>query len=739
MFRAVRIHGATSASPVALGARTSGVALGHIPRLRGNRAEELALARSPDRSRTWRCCGQVAHAGPTTGAFAVPGLAENGERDAAEPTCAGQPNGLAGEAAAEVLPPSKAQLRMLGLASALPFVGFGFLDNFLMIVSGEFIDSTLCVAFSFSTMAAAAIGNTISDCAGIFCGGAVEELASRCGVEEPPMSRAQQQMWSTRVWQYGGQVVGIVIGCTLGCCPLLFMDHAKAERLKHEKEQQAVFQSMVEKVAQMLHADAAALMLVDRERGDLYSNNVTQSIRHFRWRKEDGFMGHAATTGKFVNVADVREDSHYDPLLHDDFLGSGIKVQSLLCMPVWHKGEVVGLINVINKKEGTFTTRDEDVLSAISTHVAVAMSSERDNFEEVLDNCERCVAQQGAPQWSQTTQQRRKTLIEPVLQGMRSVLNSESIALLLFDEEQQQLYTEAVDGSLPSCAMSLGDSYAGWTVERGVVLNTTLGGPTDPGRSHHPAYDGVDIRSVLCVPIFDTRRKCLGAFEVVNKRSDEAFTADDVKYAQQVASYIAMMLEGPTAELRRVLALTRQKMQHQDLVRSGTSTDTTVICFCEQAHDLPESLAEGDGLMDPYITMQVVRGDPLQNQAPDLKRKVLAARSRAATSFHREISKTATELVTRHPKWDETVAVPVPESLEDVLAEELYLHVLLWDYDSLHEDQLVAQNAFPLAQMPHKATRGARPFPLYPIPGQEGWYKLEKTRIWLSLSRGATL
>merc|ERR1719499_2226311 len=122
-------------------------------------------------------------------------------------------------------------------------------------------------------------------------------------------------------------------------------------------------------------------------------------------------MGHAATTGNFVNVADVREDRHYDPSLHDDFLGSGIVVQSLLCMPVWHKGEVVGLLNVINKKEGAFTSRDEDVLSAISTHVAVAMSSERDNFEEVFENCERCMTQQGSDQCKPVAKQRGHVLI----------------------------------------------------------------------------------------------------------------------------------------------------------------------------------------------------------------------------------------------------------------------------------------------------------------------------------------
>ena len=39
--------------------------------------------------------------------------------------------------------PSYADLRQLAYHNSLPFVGFGFLDNFIMIIAGEYIDLTL--------------------------------------------------------------------------------------------------------------------------------------------------------------------------------------------------------------------------------------------------------------------------------------------------------------------------------------------------------------------------------------------------------------------------------------------------------------------------------------------------------------------------------------------------------------------------------------------------------------------
>jgi len=54
--------------------------------------------------------------------------------------------------------PSKAALKTLFTASAIPMIGFGFMDNFVMIQAGQYIDSTLGVSLGLATMTAAAAG-----------------------------------------------------------------------------------------------------------------------------------------------------------------------------------------------------------------------------------------------------------------------------------------------------------------------------------------------------------------------------------------------------------------------------------------------------------------------------------------------------------------------------------------------------------------------------------------------------
>jgi hypothetical protein len=63
--------------------------------------------------------------------------------------------------------PTNSDLYRLAIQQGLPFVGFGFLDNFIMIVAGESIETFLGASLVISTMAAAALGNTLSDVFGI--------------------------------------------------------------------------------------------------------------------------------------------------------------------------------------------------------------------------------------------------------------------------------------------------------------------------------------------------------------------------------------------------------------------------------------------------------------------------------------------------------------------------------------------------------------------------------------------
>lgn len=132
--------------------------------------------------------------------------------------------------------PTRQQLRLVAFSNALPFIGFGFFDNAIMIIAGDYIDITLGAALSISTMAAAGFGNMISDVAGIGLAGTVEASVSKVGVQVPVLTPEQQDLTRTRWTASIARALGIAIGCFIGMFPLLFLS-TKEDKEEEEKDE----------------------------------------------------------------------------------------------------------------------------------------------------------------------------------------------------------------------------------------------------------------------------------------------------------------------------------------------------------------------------------------------------------------------------------------------------------------------------------------------------------------------
>ena len=87
---------------------------------------------------------------------------------------------------------TRLQIRQMALYTAVPMVGFGFMDNMIMIIAGDMIESSIGLTFGLSTLCAAGFGNLISDVAGLGLGGYIEASSEKLGITRPMLSRAQE-------------------------------------------------------------------------------------------------------------------------------------------------------------------------------------------------------------------------------------------------------------------------------------------------------------------------------------------------------------------------------------------------------------------------------------------------------------------------------------------------------------------------------------------------------------------
>eukprot|EP00931_Biecheleriopsis_adriatica_P060772 TRINITY_DN36509_c0_g1_i1.p1 TRINITY_DN36509_c0_g1~~TRINITY_DN36509_c0_g1_i1.p1 ORF type:complete len:269 (+),score=45.08 TRINITY_DN36509_c0_g1_i1:32-808(+) len=127
-----------------------------------------------------------------------------------------------GEAVAKVEAPTTQQMKLYFLHNFIPFIGFGFCDNAIMILAGDYIDAKLGLAFGITTMAAAGLGNTMSDVVGLWISGFIETIATAMGLPGHGLSLQQMELLSIRILKNTSMIAGIVLGCLLGMFPLIY-------------------------------------------------------------------------------------------------------------------------------------------------------------------------------------------------------------------------------------------------------------------------------------------------------------------------------------------------------------------------------------------------------------------------------------------------------------------------------------------------------------------------------------
>lgn len=121
-------------------------------------------------------------------------------------------------------PPTTRQLLAVALASGLPFLGFGFVDNVLMITAGEGIDTVFGARLGITTLASAGFGNLVADIVGVSVTQQIKEASRKTKWAQPPrLSTLQQAMNRVRVAKMLGAASCVSLGCLLGMIPLAFM------------------------------------------------------------------------------------------------------------------------------------------------------------------------------------------------------------------------------------------------------------------------------------------------------------------------------------------------------------------------------------------------------------------------------------------------------------------------------------------------------------------------------------
>jgi tRNA A-37 threonylcarbamoyl transferase component Bud32 len=94
-----------------------------------------------------------------------------------------------------------------------------------------------------------------------------------------------------------------------------------------------------------------------------------------------GIAGTAAKTGEIINITDAYRDRRFDS---DTDASSGFRTCTILAAPMrTPAGEIVGVVELLNKRNQIFTKEDEEFLAEVGTHAALAVEGVREHEEAV--------------------------------------------------------------------------------------------------------------------------------------------------------------------------------------------------------------------------------------------------------------------------------------------------------------------------------------------------------------------
>jgi K+-sensing histidine kinase KdpD len=139
---------------------------------------------------------------------------------------------------------------------------------------------------------------------------------------------------------------------------------------------------ILEAATQSIKADRGTLYLVDELTGELWSKIAKgKGMVEIRLPIGKGLAGYVAKTGETVNIVDAYRDPRFNPEIDKR---SGYKTLNVLCMPMRDKeGKIVGVFQLLNKKQGSFTKDDEAFIDGLSVHAAIAVENARLALEMV--------------------------------------------------------------------------------------------------------------------------------------------------------------------------------------------------------------------------------------------------------------------------------------------------------------------------------------------------------------------
>jgi len=259
--------------------------------------------------------------------------------------------------------------------------------------------------------------------------------------------------------------------------------------LQSERNIDKLLSLILTEISKFLNAERTTLFLLDFDNRYLWTKFAEgMGMEKIIIEMKMGLAGRSVLTRQLVNVAYSYDAPYFDVTIDEI---TGYRSESILCVPFFDKNnEVMGALELLNKKTGVFIKEDEEAAqrtAAILTPMDMTDGGERERARAFVKH-------------------------------LRDAIQAERSTLFLIDKEKVELRSimaDKIEGGDISLSLKLG--IAGLVLVTGVDINI-------PDAYADPRFDksidertGYRTHSLLCVPLRNQAGEIMGVIEALNK------------------------------------------------------------------------------------------------------------------------------------------------------------------------------------------------------------------------------
>jgi len=245
-----------------------------------------------------------------------------------------------------------------------------------------------------------------------------------------------------------------------------------ARMLNSTLEYEELMKLVLELTVEATGAEAGLVYRLDRTLETMkarFFDGKDLSIKYVSLERGKGIIGWVAEHREPVISNDVTSDERF----YSQFEEIGdFKFRSILAIPLIGRGQMIGVIEAINKINGNFDERDLDTLVGLGNQIAVAIDNARLYREAKQEAMERQLLYEVGKKLSSTLN--IDEVLKLILDSLRKVVGFDGGAVFLIDEiknEVSTVYSEGYEQANEEyLRLKIGQGLVGWVAKTGEAV-----------------------------------------------------------------------------------------------------------------------------------------------------------------------------------------------------------------------------------------------------------------------------